>query len=89
MKGFEILVNGRKRKFLPVNAKASSNFQICWLVTPVPSDHIYMSGMRVRLDGSTKQPVVWLSENIKPGDEITVRLVSSPASRKPVRRVKR
>jgi hypothetical protein len=28
MKGFEILVNGRKRKFLPVTQKVFSNFLI-------------------------------------------------------------
>ena len=89
MKGFEILVNGRKRKFLPVSAEAFSNFQIGWLVTPLPSDYICITAMRFRKDGSAKNPVVWQTEDIKAGDEITVRVVNSPASRKPVKRVKR
>ena len=88
MKGFEILVNGRKRKFLPVTAKAPSNLQIQWLITELPSDYIYLTGMRIRLDGSTKNPVVWLSDGIKLGDEITVRVVSSPASRRRRTRVR-
>ena len=89
MKGFEILVNGRKHRFLPVNAKVFSNFQIHWLVTELPSDYIYITGMRVRQDGSTKKPVVWQSEGIKPGDVITVRVVSTTAPRKKTKRVKR
>ncbi len=89
MKGFEILVNGRKRRFLTVTAKVFSNFQIHWLVTELPSDYIYITGMRVRQDGSTKKPVVWQSEDIKPGDEITVRVVRTQPPRKETKRVKR
>ena len=89
MKGFEILVNGRKKRFLPVTAKAFANFQIQWLVTELPSDYIYITGMKMRQDGSTKSPVVWQSEHIKPGDEITVRVVSKPRSRRPSKRARR
>jgi hypothetical protein len=89
MKGFEILVNGRKKRFLPVSAKAFANFQIQWLVTELPSDYIFVTGMKMRQDGSTKNPVVWQSEHIKPGDEITVRVVSRPPSRRPAKRVRR
>jgi hypothetical protein len=88
-KGFEILVNGRKRKFLPVDAKTFVNFQIHWLVTEPPSDSIYLTGMRVKRDGSTKMPVVWQSWDIKPGDEIVVRLVSPPGARLKAKAVSR
>ena len=87
MKGFEILVNGKKRRFLTVTAKASANFQIQWLVTELPSDLIYVTGMRLTQDG--KNPIVWQSEHFKPGDEITVRVVSKPTSRNQTKRVRR
>jgi len=41
------------------------------------------------MDGRTKNPVVWLSDHIKPGDEITVRVVSTPGSQKRTKRVRR
>jgi hypothetical protein len=88
MKGFEILVNGRKREFLPVTAKAFANFQIQWLITELPSDYIYVTGMKMRMDGSMKNPVIWQSEHFKPGDEITVRVVSSPVPRSRTRKAR-
>ena len=89
MKGFETLVNGRRRRFLPVTAKAFANYQIQWLVTELPSDYIYVTGMKMRLDGSTKNPIVWRFEHFKPGDEITVRVVSRPTSRSRTKLVRR
>ena len=88
MKGLEILVNGKKQRFLPVSAKASASFQVQWLVTKLPSDYIFVAGMKLRLDGSTKDPIVWQSEDFKPGDEITVRIVGKPASQKKTKRVR-
>lgn len=88
LKGLEILVNGRKKRFLPVTPKTFANFQIQWLITQLPSDYIYVTGMRTRMYGTTKNPVVWQSDHIKLGDEITIRVVSRPPLQKRARSMK-
>lgn len=88
MRGMDILINGRKRKFLPVTTKSAASFVIQWLITELPEDYISVCGMQVTLDGSRKNPFVWESDRLKAGDEITVRLTSTQSVRRRSRRQK-